>query len=423
MTKPNGFSFQRLWFTIIFSFLLISMGFSQTNNQPYSIHAIGDITDNIINRTSGLASTGIAYRNNRYLITNNPASLSALDNQFFAGEIGVNGQYIDYSGNAVSQTNHQSSDITFKRFALGTKIFRHWGSAVGLVPYSEENYEYSGSRPIGGSGLTIPTYDQGYGGINKVFWANGYEFLNHFSIGITTSYLFGTINNKNIILGQGSSIYLSKNNSTFFDNLYLDYGLQYYGSINAHWDFTVGAVFANQQNLRTETNINVIDIDSNVLRNKATVGNYNIPTSYGIGFSLTRNKKYTLVADYKFQNWSSLRSTTGDFFYENSQRASVGIEISNKKVAYNTLYETSFFQAGFYYNKTYLIVNGTPINDIGGSIGMGVNSKRSILSLLVVLQYGIKGTTTNNLLRENYGNLSFIFSMRDFWYTRGRKFD
>jgi hypothetical protein len=423
MTKPNGFSFQRLWFTIIFSFLLISMGFSQTNNQPYSIHAIGDITDNIINRTSGLASTGIAYRNNRYLITNNPASLSALDNQFFAGEIGVNGQYIDYSGNAVSQTNHQSSDITFKRFALGTKIFRHWGSAVGLVPYSEENYEYSGSRPIGGSGLTIPTYDQGYGGINKVFWANGYEFLNHFSIGITTSYLFGTINNKNIILGQGSSIYLSKNNSTFFDNLYFDYGLQYYGSINAHWDFTVGAVFANQQNLRTETNVNVIDIDSNVLRNKATVGNYNIPTSYGIGFSLTRNKKYTLVADYKFQNWSSLRSTTGDFFYENSQRASVGIEISNKKVAYNTLYETSFFQAGFYYNKTYLIVNGTPINDIGGSIGMGVNSKRSILSLLVVLQYGIKGTTANNLLRENYGNLSFIFSMRDFWYTRGRKFD
>jgi len=423
MTKPNGFSFQRLWFTIIFSFLLISIGFSQTNNQPYSIHAIGDITDNIVNRTSGLASTGIAYRNSRYLITNNPASLSALDNQFFAGEIGVNGQYIDYSGNAVSQTNHQSSDITFKRFALGTKIFKHWGSAVGLVPYSEENYEYSGSRPIGGSGLTIPTYDQGYGGINKVFWANGYEFLNHFSIGITTSYLFGTINNKNIILGQGSSIYLSKNNSTFFDNLYLDYGLQYYGSINAHWDFTVGAVFANQQNLRTETNINVIDIDSNVLRNKATVGNYNIPTSYGIGFSLTRNKKYTLVADYKFQNWSSLRSTTGDFFYENSQRASVGIEISNKKVAYNTLYETSFFQAGFYYNKTYLMVNGTPINDIGGSIGMGVNSKRSILSLLVVLQYGIKGTTTNNLLRENYGNLSFIFSMRDFWYTRGRKFD
>jgi hypothetical protein len=423
MTKLNGFFFTRIWPAIFFSVLFFSTGHAQNNNSPYSIHAIGDITDNIINRTSGMASTGIAYRNNRYLITNNPAALSALDNQFFAGEIGVNGQYIDYSGDPVSQTNHQSSDITFKRFTLGTKIFRHWGSAVGLVPFSEENYEYSGTRPIGYNGGTLPTYDQGYGGINKVFWANGYEFFHHLSVGITTSYLFGSINNKNIVLGQGTSVYLSKNNSTFYNNLYVDYGLQYYGSVNAHWDFALGAVFANQTALNTETNINVLNLDSNVLRNTQSFGTYNIPVSYGLGLSITKDKKYTFLADYKFQNWSDLTTSTGDFFYKNSQRASVGFEISKKKIAYNTLYETNFFQAGFYYNKTYLIVNGTPIDDIGGSVGMGVNSRRTPLSFMVVLQYGIKGTTQNNLLRENYVNLSFIFSVREFWYTQGRKFD
>ncbi|HEY4935265.1 MAG TPA: hypothetical protein VII44_01720, partial [Puia sp.] len=317
----------------------------------------------------------------------------------------------------------QSSDIAFKRFSLGTKISRHWGSAVGLVPYSEENYEYSGTRPIGYNGGDLPTYDQGYGGINKVFWANGYEFFNHLSVGITTSYLFGSITNKNIILGQGTSVYLSKNNNTFYSNLYVDYGLQYYASINKHWDFTLGVVYANQTALNTETNINVINLDSNVLRSTQTVGTYNIPTSYGFGISVTKDKKYTFVADYRFQNWSSLSSATGDFFYKNSQRASVGFEISKKKLAYNTLYETNFFQAGFYYNKTYLIVNGTPINDIGGSVGLGVNSKRTPLSVMVVLQYGIKGTADNNLLRENYANLSFIFSLRDFWYTHGRVFE
>jgi hypothetical protein len=423
MAKPNGFFFIRIWLTILFSVLLISAGFTQNNNSPYSIHAIGDITDNIINRTSGLASTGLAYRNNRNIITNNPAALSALDNQFFVGEIGINGKYVDYSGNMVSQTNHESSDITFKRFSLATKVTRHLGSAVGLVPYSEENYEYFSTRPIGYSGDMIPTYDQGYGGINKVYWANGYDFFNHLSLGLTTSYLFGSINNKNIIQGQGASIYISKNNNTFLNNFYFDYGLQYYASINSHWDFTIGAVYANQTALNTQTNITVVNLDSNVLRSKISVGTYNIPTSYGLGFSITKNKKYTLVADYKFQNWSSLRTTTGDFFYENSQRASIGFEISNKKVAYNTLYETSYLQAGFYYNKTYLIVNGTPINDIGGSIGMGVNSKRSPLSFIVVFQYGIKGTTYNNLLRENYANLSFVFSFRDLWYTHGRKFE
>lgn len=423
MTKPNLIYIMRLWLTISFSFTLIEAGFAQTNNAPYSIHAIGNITDNIINRTSGLASTGLAYRNNRNIISNNPAALSALDNSFFIGEIGINGKYVDYSGTPVSETNHTSTDITFKRFSIGTKITRHWGSAVGLVPYSEENYEYSGYRAIGGSGGLLPTYDQGYGGINKVFWANGYELFHHLSLGLTASYLFGSIDNKNIILGQGSSVYLSKDNRTFFNNVYFDYGLHYFGSINKHWDYIIGAVYANQTALNTETTVTVVNLDSNVLRSKITVGTYNIPTSYGVGFSLTKDRKYTLVADYKFQNWSSLRTTTGDFFYQNSQRASVGFEVSNKKVAFNTQYETSFFQAGFYYNKTYLIVNGTSINDIGGTVSLGVNSKRSPLSFIVILQYGIKGTTDNNLIRENYANLSFVFSFRDFWYTQGRKFE
>jgi hypothetical protein len=423
MIKPNGFSSSRIWISILISVLSASAGFAQNNNAPYSIHALGDITDNTVNRTTGLGSTGIAYRNTRYLITNNPASLSGLDNQFFAGELGINAQYVNYSGNSVSQAEHQSSDITFKRFELGTKIFRHWGSAVGLVPYSEENYEYSGTRPIGYNGGSLPSYDQGYGGLNKVFWANGYEFFNHLSIGITTSYLYGSINNKDILLGQGSSVYLSKNNSTFYSNFFVDYGVQYYGSINKHWDFAIGATYSNQTSMNTETNITVLNIDSTALRNTTTVGTYNIPTSYGVGISLTRNKKYTFLADYKFQNWASLRSSTGDYTYENSQRASVGFEISNKKIAYNTLYETSFFQAGFFYNRTYLIVNGTPIDDIGGSVGLGVNSKRSPLSVNIVLTYGIKGTVSNALIRENYVNASFIFSLREFWYTHGRKFD
>jgi hypothetical protein len=423
MTNPNGFSFMRSWFTVIFTVLFISSGLCQTNNEPYSIHAIGDITDNFINRTSGMASTGIAYRNNRWLVNNNPASLSALDNSFFVGEIGVNAEFIDYSGVPVSTTAHQSSDITFKRFAFGTKIFKHWGSSVGLVPYSEENYEYSGNRPIGGSGGTLPSYDQGYGGINRVYWANGYQITPHLSIGLTASYLFGSVNNKNIILGQGTSIYISKTDNTFFYNVNLDYGLQYFTSLNKHWDISLGAVYSNQQNLNTQSTVTVVDLDSNVLRSKFSTGTYTIPTSYGFGIALTKDKKYKFLADYKFQNWSNLASTTGDFSYTNSQRGSIGFEYSKRKVAYNTLYETSFFQAGFYYNRTYLIVNGTQIDDFGGSIGIGSNSKRSPLSFIFVLQYGIKGTTNNSLIRENYVNMSFIFSFREFWYTQGRKFD
>ena len=240
MIKPNGSSFMRIFLTILFSVLLLCKGHAQNNNSPYSLLGIGDLEDGFANRTSGLSSTGIAYRNSRNLITNNPASLSALENQWFAGEIGIKGKFVSYSGNPVSTTNSTSTDITFKRFTLGTKLFKHWGSAIGIAPYSTENYEYTGTKPLGVGGNLIPSYNEGYGGINKVFWANGYEFFNHLSIGITSSYLFGAISTKNVIQGpSGSAIYLSKNDKTFYNNFYFDYGIQYYTALNKHWDISL----------------------------------------------------------------------------------------------------------------------------------------------------------------------------------------
>ena len=424
MIKPHGFSFMKIFLTILFSVVILLKGAAQNNNSPYSTLGLGDLEDGFVNRTTGLSSTGIAYRHNRNLITNNPAALSALDNQWFAGEIGIKAKFISYSGTPVSSTNSTSSDITFKRFTLGTKLFKHWGSAVGLAPYSTENYEYTGVKPLGYGGDLIHSYNEGYGGINKVFWSNGYEFFNHLSIGITSSYLFGSINTKNVIQGSpGSAIYLSKNDRTFYSNFYFDYGVQYYTALNKHWDISLGLVYANQGWLNTEHQITVLDIDSVAIRSKEDVGTFTIPASYGAGISITRNKKYTFLADYRFQEWGSQRSNTSNFTYENSERASVGFEISNKKTAYNTQFETSFIQAGLYYSKSYLVINGKPIEDMGVTAGFGVNAKRSPLSLNVSLQYGIRGTTDNNLVKENYFGASFIFSYRDFWYTKGRKFD
>ena len=64
-----------------------------------------------------------------------------------------------------------------------------------------------------------------------------------------------------------------------------------------------------------------------------------------------------------------------------------------------------------YYNKTYRS-NGTPINDIGGSIGVITFQAYATFFTGRSSMYG--RNNDNNLLRENYVNMSFIFSMRDF---------
>ena len=100
----------------------------------------------------------------------------------------------------------------------------------------------------------------------------------------------------------------------------------------------------------------------------------------------------------------------------------MGVEYSKKRVVYNTLGELMYFQAGFYSSNSYLTLYGQQIKDIGGSLGIGVNAKRSMLSYAFTLQYGVKGIQNSQLIQQRYANLTFTLSYRDIWLTKGRKF-
>jgi hypothetical protein len=409
------------------SVLFLSLGLlcsvrirAQTNNSPYSVVAIGDLEDGFLNRTTGMANTGIAYRTNRNLIINNPAALSALDNQFFVGETSIRAEYIGYYGSPVDPTANNSFDITYHRFALGTKLFKHWGSSVGLTPFSSENYEFNGPQPILGTiGETTNAYYQGYGGINKVYWANAYEFFHHLSVGVDMSYLFGSINQKSIL--QNSTSYVSSNANTNYNSFYFTYGLQYYTPVGKHWNFALGATFANKTELFPYYTYTVLAIDSSVLYNfPQQQTSFYTPVSYGIGISLSKNNKYSFLADYKYQGWSALNYSGFHYALQDTRRYSVGFEISKKRTIYSTVIESSFLQAGLFYGNTYVNVYGQPINDMGASLGFGVNSLRSPLSYAVTLQYGIRGTQSNNLIEERYAKITVMVSFRDLWFTRGR---
>ena len=416
----------KLSLLIFFFFSLCSLkGLAQGNNSPYSILGLGDLDDNFYNRTSGLANTGIAYRSNRFLINNNPASFSALDNQIFTAEVGVRGSFINYTGTPVDVSNNQSADITFRRLVLGMKLSKHWGTSFGLTPFSTENYEFSSPIIFQGTVSEIGnSYYQGYGSVNKIYWANSYEFFHHVSVGVDLSYLFGTISQKQIIQSAGLATLVSTTNNMNLTNLYADYGIQGFGKFGRHWDYSLGATFANRSDLFARYTQTVLGPDSSTLYNKTLQESYfSLPTTYGFGLSLTKDKKYTFVADYKYQGWSSLNYSGNNYQLENSQKVSAGFEISKSKTYYNTKIEKSYFQTGVYYGNSYLSVNGEKIKDMGLTVGFGINSLKSPLSYSIVLQYGIKGTTSNDLVEEKYVNLTFALSFREAWYTRGKKWD
>ena len=403
---------------------------AQGNSQPYSQMGIGDLEDGYYNRTSGMANTGIAYRSNRFLINNNPASFSALTDQYFTMEIGIRGSYISYSGTPVNVASTESGDITFRKLVLGIKAAKHWGTSVGLLPYSTQNYQFNVPYNLIGSTTEIANhFYQGHGSVNRAYWANSYEFFHHLSIGVDASYIFGQLNQNDILQNSANGATLvSTTNNVNLQNLYMTYGMQLYGKIGEKWNYSLGATYSNRADLLAASTKLVLGPDSVVLQNiQNDEGYLTLPNAYGFGITLTDKQRYTFLADYRYQDWNSVQSKNSypgqDYAIASSERGSIGFEVSKKKVFYNTMVELSYLQAGLYYGNTYLQINGKQIKDMGITAGFGINSLKSPLAYNIIFQYGIKGTTSNDLIRQNYANVTFNLNFGTIWYTKGKRFD
>jgi hypothetical protein len=78
------------------------------------------------------------------------------------------------------------------------------------------------------------------------------------------------------------------------------------------------------------------------------------------------------------------------------------------------------YRAGFKYEKTGLIVNSTSINDVGMTFGFGLPITGSLSNTNIGFEFGKKGTTSNNLVQENYFNISIGVSLNDKWFVKSK---
>jgi hypothetical protein len=401
---------------------------AQGNFDPYSQMGIGTLDNGFYNRTSGMANTGIAYRNNRYIISNNPAAYSALSDQFFTVEMGIRGSIVNYYGTPIDPSSTQSGDITFRRMAMAMKVAKHWGSSIGLVPFSTQNFAYDVPYYLQGSSNELANHHyEGHGSVNKVYWGNSYEFFHHVSLGIDAGYLFGQLNQKDRLtnIGTGSTL-ASTTNTLDLNNLYIGYGMQVYGRLGKKWEYSLGGTFNARNKLLASNNRVVLDNDS-IQRNSQEISQtyLSVPNALGVGFSLTHNQKYTFLADYRYQNWAAEKNNYPgkNYTITNSNRGSVGFEVSKKKTFYNSKIELSYAQLGGYYEESYLQINGVQIKDYGVTASLGVNGLKSPLCYNFVVQYGVKGTQQNNLVQMRYVNFTFVLNYGAVWFTKGKKYD
>lgn len=413
INKRNSFT------ALVFLFASIRAS-AQNVSSPYSIIGIGDIESSYFNRTSGMASTGIAYRNNTSIILNNPAAISELQSQLFIAEISARGKFVTYSGKNVP-ASLTGKDFSVERLSLGIRVNKWWGSSVGLMPFSSSNYSFSGTKSLEGTTSTLPVEYDGSGGINRYYFVNGFRITKNLSIGVNTSFLGGSLTQQDTLISPDLSTALYTTKNIYIRDLYLEYGLQYHIPVTKKWDINIGATYAQKTALRAQATALVKDNFGDTLSNRVLANNFfTLPNTTGFGIALIKNKKLTFLADYRFQDWSSLNIRGNNYSLVNSSRYSVGVEYSKLKDYMRISYETFNLQAGVYYNQSYLKINNEQINDEGFTIGAGLNSRRSSMSYNLSFEYGVRGS--QSIIKESYTGFTIGISYKDFWNTKGKKY-
>lgn len=420
--------------TYLILFFVASYGVVQAQNTtlPYSIYGIGTYQTSAFNRTTGMGSTGIAYRSENNIIQNNPASYTALIPQMFHIEIGGRAEFASYNNASFSNTGYTdqvSNDFSVTRIAFATKVTKWWGASMGLMPYTKMVYDFTSIQPLGPQGEDASVTYEGSGGVHKAYWGNGFSLGKHFSVGATASFLFGALNQSQTTIAPTANANLVTTRNLYLRNMNFDFGAQYYTHFGPEkkWGLTLGATYTPKQALYAEDSLSVSNNGAVLPNGNALLDRnyFNLPSGYGGGISVSKEsvmKRVTFLADFSRQLWSPLGYSGTGYSLGNADRYSAGIEISKKTNIFNTPVEHVYYQLGGYYTKSYLSVDGYPVLEWGASMGIGINPLRyPQWGYHLALEYGATANYEAGAIKENFVRLTVTIHYWDRWFTRGRR--
>jgi hypothetical protein len=143
-----------------------------------------------------------------------------------------------------------------------------------------------------------------------------------------------------------------------------------------------------------------------------------LPLSIGFGISYKQGMRLLLSAEASMENWSKYSAFGQNDQLSNTLKMAAGAQIAPDLLKAKTFFGSITYRFGAYYNKTYLNLNSTQLNDIGFTFGLGLPVYRSLSKINLTFQFGQLGTLSNNLIKEDYARISIGFALADKWFNK-----
>jgi len=404
-----------LIFTLLLSTTATLLAQHNTSS-TYSRFGIGIREQRADATNAGMGYAGVALPSQGYLNTLNAASYSALDSARFLFNIQGKMAFATYQTKSSEQ---QNIDANIESVGFGFKVAKNWGMGLSLSPYSSVGYSIETEKYFLGTTNRYPVTYEGSGGITQLSWYNGIQLFKGFSIGLNTSYLWGStdlieVSHYPTIIGE--TMYNER--SYHVSTLLLEYGFQYHQPLGLS-QLSIGATANISSEMNTYYTHRIYNNQSNDLSYKRRDTDIIvIPDNFTVGAALQTSKGWLFAADYRYSEWAQADLAITHGTCRNTHGASVGIQYAAPRF-HRSLFKRMQYRMGAFYNQQYLTIHGQDIDEHGVTAGLGIPMRDGSM-INLGYEYKRVGTTNYGLMQEQYHTIKFGLTFNENWFRKNK---
>lgn len=401
---------------------------SNKENAPYSRYGLGEIVPGSNTLLRGMGYTSVAYSSANAVNSDNPASYAGI--KLTTYEAGLMGSTRNITAGG---KNYSTGSASLAYLSVGIPMGKYAGLALGLRPQTRVYYHNVDSVTSNSSQPFIYKHLEDYsgeGGLNYAYLGAAGKY-GGFSLGFNFGYMFGTIRNSSSIVNIDTVNALNADFTRYtrIGGVYWQGGAQYETALTRKMKLRLGATATLNQSVhgyrdqyftsyRASSGGTQTDTASST---SETAGTITLPLTYTVGAQLSGDR-WAAGVQYSSTSWGQYRDygVADSSIADRTSRISVGGEYTpNPGSLYKYLPRVTY-RLGFYYGTDYVFLRNTELNYYAVTAGASLPFRRSTDRVHVALEYGSRGTTTANLIKENFFKFTLGISLNDKWFIKRR---
>ncbi len=405
---------------------LVAQGQVTNTSSPYSRYGLGDREVIGYGKSLGLGGVSLGLRDKNMMNGVNPASFSSQDSMAFILDVALKGRYV--FSQASDGKSHSETAANIHHVGMQFPAGKYFGIGMGFQPFTQMGYDvtrYETSLELQSKIGNIRYHHHGHGGLNEAFFGIAYKPHPLVSFGLKGRYLFGSLNYSQDMYVPNHPIYADVR---FDDRVVVrGYGVSVGAQVTLPLNseerrLRFGAIADLVPSLEAEHRQEVSQLylnNSLQVANNYLAGRERVqyPLRYGSGFFYeSRNLCYG--ADFTLQDWTGFRFRNAPHQYGASYSVNAGLQWVPNPTDLRYYFKRVQYRFGAYYSQLPMFVNAQPIHDAGLSVGLGLPYKYFSSVFHTAIRLGMRGKSTQGLIREWYGEWVIGVSFNDVWFIK-----